>query len=146
MSYAIIEAALSTLIQGLSDYDSDNVKQGDWRWMGAGKTKGVTLTPGGFSQVDGTLRDMALVTWTIRVELYVAWDGEQNTTVATLKTDRQSIIDRVNQYHKLDGTSGVMNAIIRSAEPIEEFYGNTNFWRQVLSCEVLETATFTRQE
>ena len=146
MSYETIEAALSTLIQTLTGYSSTNVKQGDWRWMGVGNTKGVTLAPGSFTQVDGSLRDTALVTWTIRVELYIAWNGEQNTTVATLKTDRQSIIDVVNQYHRLNGTAGVLNSIIRTADPIEEFYGNTNFWRHVLNCEVQEMATFSRAE
>lgn len=148
MSYDTIEAALLTQIQALGNYDTTNAYRGDWRQLGHGVTKAVVLVPGPFTQEDATLRNHTRIRWTADIELYVLWAGEQDTTLSTLRTERQSILDRINQYPYLGATSGVMGAIITGAGPIEAFSSRDGamFWKQVLTCQIVEDNSFTRQE
>lgn len=148
MSYATIEAALSSVIQKIADFDGDNVSQGDWRILGHGKDKAVVLMPGPFTRVPSVVQNANLVTWSVDIELYILFDGEHSTTVATLKTQRQLIMDEVNKFRKLDATSGVLSAIIADGDEVEPFVNpdGATFWRQVLRCSVEENETFTRSE
>ena len=148
MSYSTIEAALSTLIQTIADFDGDNVSQGDWRILGHGKAKAVVLMPGPFARVPASIKDHNLVTWNTDIELFILWDGEQDSTVATLKTQRQLIMDEVNKFRKLNATSGVLKALVVSGGDVEPFVSadGATFWRQVLVCETQEDEEFTRSE
>lgn len=148
MSYATIEAALSSVIQKIADFDGDNVSQGDWRILGAGKNKAVVLMPGTFTRVPSVVQNANFVTWSVDIELYILWDGDQATIVATLKTQRQLIMDEVNLFRKLDAAAGVLSAIIADGDEVEPFVSpdGATFWRQVLRCSVEENETFTRSE
>ncbi len=148
MSYATIEAALSSVIQKITDFDGNNVSQGNWLILGHGKAKSVVLMPGPFTQEDSSMNGHTLITWIVDVELYILWSGEQATVVATLKTQRQLIVDEVNKFRKLDATSGVLNAIIQDGDAVEPFQSpdGAMFWKQTLRCQVLEDEDFTRSE
>ena len=148
MSYDTIEAALLTQIQALDAYDTANAKRGDWRHLGHGKTKAVVLVPGPFTQEDASLRNHTRIRWTIDVELYILWTGEQDTVLASLRTERQSILDRVNLYPYLGGTAGILGALVTGAGSVEAFSSpdGAMFWKQVLNCEVVEDNSFVRQE
>ena len=148
MSYDVIEAALLTQVIALADFDANNAKRGDWRHLGHGKAVAVVLVPGPFQQEDATLRNHTRIRWTTEIELYVLWTGEQDTVLASLRTERQSILDQVNLYPYLGATSGVMGAIITSAGPVEAHTSpdGATFWKQVLNCEVLEDNSFARME
>lgn len=148
MSYELIEAGVSTVIKKIVGFDGDNVSQGDWRILGHGKAKAVVLMPGRFNRIPGTVQNNNQVTWDVEIELYILWDGEQDTTVATLKTQRQAIMDEVNKFRKLDGVSGVMQALVSDGDVVEPFISpnGATFWKQTMICQVLESESFTRSE
>ena len=129
-------------------YDTDNVKRGDWRHLGHGKALAIVLMPGPFRQTPGSLRDLTYIVWTVDIELYVLWTGEQDTTISSLRAERQKILDRINLFPHLNATAGVMDAMVVTAGPVEPFQSpdGAMFWRQVLSVEVREANTFTRSE
>lgn len=148
MSYDTIEAAVLTQITAITGYSTANVKRGDWRHLGHGKALAIVLVPGPFRQRDGALTGMSDITWTVDVELYVLWTGEQDTTLSSLRAERQKILDRINQYPFLGATAGVMTAMVVTGGPVEPFQSpdGAMFWRQVLSLEVREANTFARAE
>ena len=148
MSYVTVEDALATLLKTITDFDSANVSQGDWRILGHGKAKAVVLMPGPFAREPSTVRDHNLVTWNTDIELFILWDGEQDSTVAALKTQRQLIMDEVNKFRKLNATAGVLKALVVSGGDVEPFVSpdGATFWRQVLVCETQEDEEFTRSE
>ncbi|KKK83252.1 hypothetical protein LCGC14_2795270, partial [marine sediment metagenome] len=108
--------------------------------------KGAPLGP--LDGVPASVKDHNLVTWNTDIELYILWDGEQDSTVATLKTQRQLIMDEVNKFRKLNATAGVLKALVVSGGDVEPFVSpdGATFWRQVLVCETQEDEEFTRSE
>lgn len=148
MSYDTIEAALLTVLKGITGYDATNTSRGDWRILGAGKLKAMVLVPAGFRQEDGSLRELTFIEWTAEIHLYAMFDGEEKTTLTTLMAERQKVVDEVNKWPFLNAAAGVMGAIIADAGPVETFQATDGaaFFRQVLACRVREANTFVRSE
>lgn len=146
MSYALIQAGYATVIKKLTGYDGDNVKEGDWRIMGHGKASFVVLQPGTFQQREAGLRNTNEIVWRTNIELYVPYDGEGYTTLATLIAERQKIIDVINLWPHLGAVSGVMDAMIVGGGEVERTTEGRQFYRQVLVGETVESVTFTRSE
>jgi len=146
MSYTIIEAALSTVIQKLSGYSSTNVACGDYRILGSGQDKAVVLQPGAFIR-NQAAESWMRTQWNINIELYIAYGGEISTVAGNIRSERQTIMDKIDQYPTLDGTSGVVLARLNAGnEPEVWQVGAQQFWKQVLTCVIEERLIVDIQE
>ena len=146
MSYATVQTGFSSVIQKISGYSSANVKEnGDWRIIGEGNTSGVVLLPGSFAQRQITVKNRTEVVWNVQIQLFALNDGEETTTLASLMTEREKIIDEVNKWPHLDGVVGVMDALIQAGpEPVK--VEGSQFFMQQLTGMAIEVKEFTRSE
>ena len=145
MSYTTVQTGFATVIKKISGYDGDNVKENaDYRILGHGKERGVVLSPGTFEQRPDTLRDSTIVTWRVQVQLFVLYDGEMVTSLVTLMTEREKIIDQFNLWPNLGAVSGVLDAQIESGEVPGRI---ENQWLvQDMVGVAIESKTFSRSE
>ena len=143
MSYNVCEAALATIVKLVSGYTVANVSQGDYRVLGAGVTKAVILTPGRFTRETAAERWMRS-NWVVNMELYVAFGGEISTVASNIRSERQNIIDKVDQYPTLNSATGVVLARLTGGDEPEVWQmGAMQFWKQILYCEIQERAVVT---
>ncbi len=147
MSYDSVETGLLDVIILHSDYSSDNATKGDYRILGAGVVKAVVLTPGTFSRsVTAAPRRMG-TTWAINLELFIPFRRELSLIATELRTFRQDLIDQIDKYPKLNGTSGVIDAIVEGGSEPELWQGeNQRWWVQKMRCIVKERVTVTIAE
>ena len=146
MSYAIVEAAAAAVIIKHADYDAENCAQGDYRVVGHGKARAAVLTYGGVVEEElslGLLRRR----WTVNVDLFVPWPGQEVTWEANMATEREKIAVQVAAWPKLDGAANVIAAHLRTgATPIEAALDRGSYKGQRLAIEVEEMVSPGRQE
>ena len=143
MSYATVEAALLTLIQGMTDYDTNNTSQSDYRILGHGKAQAVVLTPGAFTRSTASPQ-WHRTRWTINIEMYSLFTGDINTAGSTMRSKRQDIIDEIDKYPTLNDTSGVVLARITGGSEYELWsIHSKQYWVQILTCEIEERTVIT---
>ena len=118
MSYALIEAAVITVLAIHGDFDTDNVKAGDSLMIGKGYERAVRVSNGGHTDKGLTL---ALVerTWTIFLDLYVPYRGALADLNTRLNTERQKVIDQMALYPRLNNLAGVRVATLDQSIPPE---------------------------
>ena len=145
MSYNTVEAALLTTIQLMSEYSDTNSSRGDYRVLGQGVTFALILMP-------GAIRDRSVfasprrvsTTWEIILDMYVHFTGEMDTTINSIKSERQSLMDHLDGYPTLSGQSGVVEAFIVGGREPEMWQGEgADWWRQQLIYAVVEHTTIT---
>ena len=147
MSYDSVEAGLQGVITNVSGLSTSNVTLGDYRALGHGHTRVAVLRPGPFDRrVTAAPRRMG-TTWITIVDIFVPFDGELSTVADDVRVYRQEIIDEVDKYPLLNGTSGVINAIVSGGgEPTLWQGENRRWWMQSLTVEIEERATITIAE
>lgn len=146
MSYATLEAAVSTVIQKHADFDATNCSQGDYRQVGHGKARVAVLTYGGVRQEDLTLSQIRL-TWTINIDLFVPWGGQITTWQTNFATERQKIVDTLAQWPQLDAAANVVSArILNGAAPGTASLERGAYRGERLFLEVAEVVSASRQE
>jgi len=146
MSYNSVESALATIIKKASGYSATNVAQGDYRVLAKGNAKAVILQPGAFIRSQAA-ESWKRSQWNVNVEIYIAFGGEISTVAGNIRTERQSIIDKIDQYPTLDSASGVVLAeLAGGGEPEMWQIGAQQFWKQVMICRVEERALINVQE
>jgi len=85
--------------------------------------------------------------WSINVELLIAFKTEISQVATDIRTQRQLIIDKIDEYPTLDTTTGVVFAMITEGrEPELVQMGARTFWRQIMIAKVEERATVTYAE
>ena len=147
MSYSEIEASLRQTITRAASFSCNNVSTNDLRVLGRGDNQAVVLSYGGGPVTDefsfGQLRHL----WTVNVDLFVKWPGEQSSMANNWISDRQEILDVIEQWPRLNNTSGVLGSFIRlggELEPPDEF--KNAYMMQRLLCVVEEIVAPVRQE
>ncbi len=148
MGYNDVEAALLTVIRKLDGYTATNSSQGDYRILAKGVTKAVVLQPGPIVRrnVQSAPRRMRTL-WVIDMELVVPFSGEISTIASNIRTFRQTLIDHIDKYPTLDGTSDVVHALVVSGAEPESWTGESHkWWIQRLRVEVEERSTVTIAE
>ncbi len=146
MSYGSAEAALQTILRTVSGYASPNVTLGDYRIMGQGKEKVIILNPGPFNR-ESIAPGIVHTAWVILVELYIAFKGEISTIASDIRTERQTLIDKVDTYPTLNRAAGIMlGAVEAGDEPELWLAGSRQWWRQVLRVTVKEATSVTYAE
>jgi len=148
MSYATCETALATVIKGATGFSAANVSAGSPTPFGTGQKLVVILEPGSFdvpSPAGASLRKAT--TWTILVNLYIAFRQDIEEISSDIRTVRQTLIDRIDKYPMLNATAGITRAyVIRGREPDMWQLESRRWWRQVMEVQVTEVASITFSE
>jgi len=130
MGYKEMETALQTNIQTIVGFaDSQrNVVLYDYNALSRGISKGVVLRFGGMDHVLQALGGEHLHRWYCNCVLVVKAQNEA-TAQEQLRDNMQLILNRIDQYPKLNGTADVFYAYVSSIdeEPIEASLGNVKF-------------------
>jgi len=146
VSYQTAENALETILKKVTGFDAANVKKGDYRILGHGKDKAAVLQPGPFTRTS-LAPGITNTAWVILVELYIAFKGEISTIASDIRTERQAIIDKVDQYPTLDRASGIVLGVVEAGDEPELWaVGSRQYWRQILRVTVKEAGTITYAE
>lgn len=146
MSYATIEAAAVLVIQKHADFDTTNCLAGDNKPIGSGLARVCRVLYGGYRKAPITLQ-VEKFTWTINLDVYVAYRGSKTTLEAALATERQKVIDKLGLYPLLDSATGVVRAEITNGDKPEPLgQKNAAYRGQRLYLEVDEYVTPAREE
>lgn len=146
MSYVTAENALETILQGVTGFSSANIKKGDYRVLGAGLDKALVMQPGPFTRENlspGRVNN----SWTINLELFIAFTGEVSTIATDIRTHRQNVIDKIDTFPTLNRAAGIMLGAVESGDEPELWaVGSHQWWRQVIRVTVKEGVTVSYAE
>lgn len=161
MSYATGEAAIATLIQSLTAWDTSNCISlaNDTDNAGAtvltsGKSdKYCLLSPGEILEREYVTPDYKTVhtRWQTVVMLYVLRRPDGDSAEKRLADARQGIIGKLDGYARLSNTSGVLWALLTLGGPPEDVTTGSGqaaraFIRQEVMVEWLEETTITQND
>lgn len=150
MSYVTVENGLMTLLRTVSGYTAVNTSIGDWRILGKGIDKALVLNPGSIPERNVTASPRRIRNlWVIEVDLLVAFQKDLSEAAGNIRTERQAIMDKIDQYPTLNQVSGVINAFITGASAPDIFVprgGSRRWWVETLICEVEERVNTTIAE
>jgi hypothetical protein len=113
MSYAAIETALVSRIITSTDFSSSYVTTGDHRVLAAGVPRAVIAQYGGLVRQDRTFRWVE-DEWMVNLHLYTLYTGQMEVLHSNMDTNRQTLIDTIEKWPALNGSTGVYRAKIAS--------------------------------
>ena len=154
MGYITVQTALSGVIQKITDYDSTNVVDDDYRILSQGKVARAVVLRRGPSQhrklTMGNPHNVENI-WTINAELFVAQAPTLEDLANQAVVEGQKIVDEVRKWPNLDNTSGVITVDIDIFdEPEEGDFGGgrakSKWWRQIVEVLIVEIVAVTRSE
>ena len=149
MSYDTVEQSTFILIRDkVSGYSAANLSRGDYRILAGGVEKATILTPGGIRsrQVVAVQRYISTV-WVVQIELYVPWHDEMSDIAKKIIDFRQEIIDLLDQYPRINSSSGVLLSLVSgAARPTIRAGEGRSWWIQMLDFEVTERVDIVVQE
>ena len=148
MSYDAMELGLLTVIRLHANYDANNSSQGDYRILGGGKTRAVVLNPGPF-RAGVTMGNRYISTdWEIVVSLFILYRTDVPTTRKAIRDDRETLMDHINSYPTLNGTSNARNVLLTSGQQPEiwRMDDEAQWWMQTMSVAVTEGKTVSNAE
>lgn len=119
MSYEACEAALKTQIEAIGEDWEEWVTLADWRILAKGVSKrAVILQYDGFEHGRTEFGGGHRYAWRVKIWLFARYMDDVQVH-NQLRDDRHAILDRIAQYPKLGGASGVFDALIEtgSEEP-----------------------------
>ena len=158
MSYEGVEAALQTLLQGVSGFTAVQVVLGDFKVLSQGLAPAMVLQYGGFEQEDVAFDGDKFVTWTVVVNLAIRYlrDDQIHNDARDI---RQLVIDRINTYPRLNAAANVRRADIVRGGPMGNvegsgsgsFYnryaiGNNAYYIERFEVRIVEETDFTYAE
>ena len=146
MSYATIEAAVVTVIIKHADFSTTNCKARDIRPLSEGLERVCLVSYGSQAREELSIRSEKYI-WTLNIDVFAPWRGEDNVLQAAINTEMQKVIDTLEAWPKLAATSGVLDSNftnINKAEPLAEKMGS--YRGQRLFFNVQEEVTPTRSE
>lgn len=149
MSYATVQAAVSTVIKKVAGYDGTNVKEEDYRAIAIGKLKFVVLSRGDSDREYISMGNPVTVinTWTVIATLFVPWTTARDTVASSINTEMQSIMDELDKWPQLDGTAGVIDsAVDRLGDPESYAIDRGRWWAQDIAVVVKEIDEVTLSE
>ena len=147
--YAVIQTAALAVLRKLSEFDSNNSTENDFRILGLGGKEQYCILRRGVSAgrsgqqdviangVYGRRGDRKVI-----LEVYVPHVVDSLTTRSTLNTIVQTILDHFDKWPNLDGTSSVKETDADRGKAPEEFtFGSGRFVRQILELNVVQEIT-----
>ena len=145
MSYAVIEAAVQTLLQALGQYGDADVTRGDWRVLDSGSGPYAVVYAGPFDVEEGGDWGQKVYAWTVYVEVFERY-LDNGTSETNLETRVQNTVDQLCAYPTLDGASGVTLAMPVHADELryvfDEQGGGPHFIMQRIAERVWERVQY----
>jgi len=148
VSYSAVEAALKGQIEAITSPNLAGwVTQGDFRVLNKGATWAVVLVYDSFEHSRLDFGGDHQYLWRVRILLFVRYQDDVQVQTDT-ETARQAILDRLAEYPKLGGVSGVLDALVVSgtSEPDRFTVGEISFFAESLVCEVTEDVEVAEAE
>ncbi len=146
MSYSVIEAAVVTVIIKHADFSTTNCKARDSSPIKKGLARVCAVSFNSYAREEASIKSESYK-WLLNVDVLVPWRGNNADHQASLNTETQKVIDILDLWPKLAGTSGVIDSNILNAakpEPLGEKFGS--YRGQRLNLEVEEIVTPVRAE
>ncbi len=85
--------------------------------------------------------------WVVQIELYIPWHDEMSDIAEKVIVFRQEIIDLLDQYPRINSSSGVLLSLVSgAARPTVRGGEGRNWWIQILDFEVTERVVIVVQE
>ncbi len=148
MTYEGVQTQVLTLLQLMTEFDSGNSAESDFRTLAHGKQqygvllKGATGKPGKSGQLDVINGEKAYWRrddYTVEVHIFTSFVTDQLATRATLTALADAVEAHFDKYPDLDSYSGIIDSRIdQVAEPDEWTVGAGAYWRQIINIEVVE--------
>lgn len=148
MTYAAVQTKVLSLLQGLSQFDSNNSAESDFRVLAHGKVayavllKGATGKPGSSGQLDvsdGQKSYWRRDDYTVELSIFSRFVTDQLATRAALTDLADAVEAHFDKYPDLDNFAGIIDTRIDIvSEPDEWTVGSGNYWRQIINVEVVE--------
>ena len=149
MSFNSVTDGVIRTITTNADYSCSTVFADDYRALGAGNLRYVAISFGGFSNEDFTFQQVSHQ-WLVNFDVYTIRTGEISVAKDNAQTNMQTIIDTLNLYPFLNGTTGVIDHNVTSISPIsfnDPISGSRNaFLHQQLGLAVTEIRSVIRSE
>lgn len=144
-----MEAALLTLVQAMSNYSASNAKRNDFRILNAGAARKVVLSQGSIPRREHVAAPRRIHNhYIININVFVPYTDELINAMTSLQSEVKDIIEEIDKYPTLNGTSNCVHAMIMSAsEP--SLWARDNgrrWWSSQLVCEVIEGSNVTIAE
>jgi len=143
MSYATGEAAILTLIQGLSAYDSSNSARQDWKILHSGSAAyNAVIRPGTMipERISATMFNDR---WTTVIEIWRRYIDDDRPV--SLQGDVATVVSHLRRYRTLNSASGVIYAEIAGVDEMQEVtLNNGSLWaRWNVNLEWIDESTIT---
>ena len=149
MSYSIIETGLKAIIKKVTGYTDANVALGDFRVLNAGYTKVIILTQGSFTNRRLAMGGEKERLWAIQINLFIKYkdDAQVHTD---LVTEKQLILEKVDEYPELDNVNGVIEALVISGDVPRRVFDDSgagpHYFALTLTCQIKELVYMTEKE
>jgi hypothetical protein len=146
------EALILGLVQGLTNYNTTNTTQGDWRVLDQGQdVRFAILKPGPHSSLDHTM-DRVLDIYRTTIEVWAVFKVEESDAqnLINLEGYVNEIVDGLRPYNRL-GDSGqtILKAMVAEVDEVEEHFndqGGLEWLKQEVHVEWQEERTYTFQD
>jgi hypothetical protein len=149
MTYATVQTAALAVLRKLTEFDTENSSENDYRILASGKAYHAILKRGTTSNrsmqeipangVYDKRSDRQVV-----IEVYCLHSVDSLTTRAQLNTITQTILDHFDKWPKLGQTAGVIETNADNASrPEDTIFGGRNYLMQSIPLNVTELEAVT---
>lgn len=142
MSRATVEAGLEALLAAVSGFSAAQVSTEDYTVLNRGVSKAIVIERGGTTESTVAFSGGFNVRYRFGLALFERYQ-DPATTADALATDGELVKQRLRQYTKLNGVSGVLDSVVTGervdVDPPPELVGDPNLWRSsIIDIEVWE--------
>jgi len=150
MSYATVQAATLAVLHKLTELDSSNCTENDWRQLAVGKAYHVVLTRGDTG--NRSMQDIPANSGVykrrsdrlVMIEIYYRYVTDLYATRSGLNALTQTILDHLDKWPNLDQTDGVVETDADNTPKPETFEaGRVTYMVQKIPFNVIELETRT---
>ena len=149
MTYATVQTATLAVLRKLTEFDTENSSENDYRILANGKQYFAILRRG--STGNRSMQDVPAngvyqkrSDRTVMIEIYALHTVDTLTTRQTLNTITQTVLDHLDKWPNLDQTAGVVETDADNTSKPEDYsVGRLNFLRQKIPFNIIELETVT---
>ncbi len=108
MSYTTITNQIKTQLETITDFNSQNVAIDDYTALSAGQQRVLIIEAQDLNEEDFAMGGEIERTWVFVIKHYTRINTDLSTTLTNQATERQGIIDVMEQYPDLGGLAGIL--------------------------------------
>jgi len=149
MTHATVQTAALAVLRKLSEFDTTNSSENDYRILANGKAYHAILRRG--SSDNRSMQDVPAngkyqrrSDRQVIIEVYCLYSVDSLTTRAQLNTITQTILDHFDKWPNLGQTAGVIETDAdNTSRPEDTILGGANYLTQRIELNVIELETVT---